>query len=169
LRESMPLTPRELVERLGDGALLVRTGVALVTPQQLRGYQSLAQQWGAEGVDLAELRLEQLPEGARYLGLSAMSLLADLDVVASGIRSHRCALVANADLFLARLADRERSRVWDFLFYSLRKRPTGLLLLLPNGAEHLFSSVEADRWVRAARLCRIGVAIAAEQAVRQEA
>jgi hypothetical protein len=149
------MTPNELVSRLGDGTLLVRTGVALVSPEQLPSYQTLALHWGAEAVDLAQFRLSRIPEGSRYLGLAPATVLSDLDFIASGRHGRRCALVANADLLLARLTDEQRPRVWDFLFSSLRKRPTCLLMLMPDGAEHLFSTTEAGRWSQTRRLCRL--------------
>ncbi len=150
-----PMSPSELVSHLSDGTLLVRTGVALVPPPKVAAYEMFALQWGAEAVDLAQLRLARAPEGSRYLGLGPDTLLADLDAIASGKRGPRCALIANADLLLARLSDGERPKVWDFLFSSLKKRPTALLLLMPDGAEHLFSSIEEERWSRAGRLCRL--------------
>lgn len=150
------MTPPELVCHLEAGTFLVRTGVVLVAPRQLPQFEMLAVQWGAEPVDLAQRCLARVPEGARFLALSLQSLLEDLDAIARSTFGRRCAAVANADLLLARLPDDERSRVWEFLFSSLRKRPTALLLLMPDGAEHLFSSAEADRWFKAGRLSRLG-------------
>lgn len=151
----MPMTPPELVRRLTDNTLLVRTGVVLVAPQQLPEFEMLAVQWGADPVDIAARCLERVPVGARFLGLSQQILLRELDSLATSTLRRRCALVANADLLLARLPADERHDFWDFLFSKLKKRPTALLLLLPDGAEHLFSPGEADRWRRAGRLSRL--------------
>lgn len=150
-----PMTPRELVSRLSDGTLLVRTGVALVPPQQMAAYEALALRWGAWAIDLVQRWLMQVPTGSRFLGLEAEALLRDLDAIATCVHERRCVLVANADVLVARLADSDRPRLWEFLFFSLKKRPTALLLLMPDGAEHLFSAAEVDRWSRAGRLCRL--------------
>lgn len=149
------MMPPELVRHVTDGSLLVRTAVVLLPPQQVPEYQLLAIQWGAEPVDLAQRWLVRMPKDARFLALSLQSLLANLDDIARSTLGRRCALVANVDLLLARLPDDDRLRFWDYLFSSFKKRPTALLLLMPAGAEHLFSSAEAERWYRAGRLSRL--------------
>lgn len=149
------MMPPELVRHVTDGSLLVRTAVVLLPPQQVPEYQLLAIQWGAEPVDLAQRWLVRIPEGSRYLALSLQSLLTELDDIATSTLRRRCAAVANVDLLLARLPADDRLRFWDYLFLSLKKRPTALLLLMPAGAEHLFSSAEVERWCRAGRLSQL--------------
>jgi hypothetical protein len=148
------VTPEELVAQLNDPNRLVRTGVVLLPPDQIPSYRTLATRWGASAIDLAEIRLEHAPAGSRYLAISADSVVADLDSIATSTFDRHTVVVANLDLLLARLDERSRSDVWTFLLFSFRRRSTGLLLLMPAEADHLFPPVEVQRWAEAGRLCR---------------
>jgi hypothetical protein len=147
--------PNDLVEQLNDPNRLVRTGVVQLPPEQIPLYRTLATQWGASVANSSEVRLARAPQGSRFLGISSDSILEDLNAIATKIHDRRTVVLANIDLLLARLNEAERVSVWRFLFTSFRRRPTGLLLLMPSEAEHLFPAAEARLWEEAGRLCSI--------------
>lgn len=149
------MTPDDLVAQLNDTNRLVRTGVVLLPPDQIPTYRALATRWGASAVDLAEVCRERAPVGSRYLGISADSIVADLDSIAIGTYDRNTVVVANIDLLLSRLDERSRANVWAFLLSSFRRRSTGFLFLLPREADHLFPAIDAQLWEEAGRLCRI--------------
>lgn len=152
------MAPDELVAQLNDTNRLIRTGVVHLPPDHIPLYRSLATRWGASAVDLTEVCRERSPVGSRYLGISADSIVSDLDSIATVTYERHTVVVANIDLLLARLDDRSRANVWTFLLSSFRRRSTGLLLLMPSEADHLFPAVEAQLWEEAGRLCRISAA-----------
>jgi hypothetical protein len=145
-----------LVESLRSARLQHRTGVVLLPPQHLGREVDLAARLDIDAVDLRTWVLERLQPDQRWLDLTLHRLAWEyLRAIAAEPRPGGCVLVANADLFLAGLHTEQRRECWRYLFGALRPE-RGLILVLPDGAEHLFPANERRVWDEADRLAVLG-------------
>lgn len=144
--------PEELVRLLQRPVLRIRTGVVLLPLGLLGREPELAVRLGVQAVDWRDRKLKKLSPESRYLALSSEKLLEDLrEVVEDASLPGRCLWVYNADLLVSALRYEERERFWSFLRLNFRQF-RGLLLSLPTGAMHLFSSAERESWQQDNRL-----------------
>ena len=147
---SMSLTA--LAEGLSTTRFQYRTGVALLPPQYLGGAKNLAARLDIDAVDLCAWVLDRLQPGQRWLDLTLHRLAWEyLRAIAAEPHPGGCVLVANADLFLAGLRMEQRRECWRYLYGTLRP-DRGLILALPDGADHLFPADERSAWERDNRL-----------------
>ena len=141
-----------LVESLRTTRFQHRTGVALLPQQHLGREATLAARLDIDAVDLRAWVLERLQPGQRWLDLTLHRLAWEyLRAIAAEPHPGGCVLVANVDLFLAGLPMEQRRECWRYLFRALRP-DRGLILALPDGAEHLFPADERRAWEIASRL-----------------
>ncbi len=148
----MALNPANIVHILSNGSILVRVGIAIASVDAMESLPMLGVQWDVTIVDIVERWFAKLPSGTRFAGINRATLLAELSAIANETLDRRCAMVANVDVFLAKLSEDERAEVWSFLFTALKKRPTALLLVLPAAGVDLLPAGEIERWRSAGRL-----------------
>lgn len=141
-----------LIESLRSARLQHRTGVVLLPPQHLGREATLAARLEIDAVDLRVWVLERLQPDQRWLDLTLHRFAWEyLRAIAAEPRPGGCVLVANVDLFLAGLRTEQRRECWRYLFGALRP-DRGLVLVLPDAAEHLFPANERRVWDEADRL-----------------
>lgn len=145
--------PVELIERLCGPTLRVRTGIWLLPPQELDDAPNQAARIGIDTVDLRQMLLAALPEGASMVALSPSRIEELLDQIASRPASGGCVLVCNIDLLLARLTIAQREDVWSFVYDGFAHRRSALLLVMPATAHSLLPATTAlGQWHLAARI-----------------
>jgi len=135
-------TPNEVVNLIRSTSLRMRTGLWLIPLAMLGTERDEAAQLALDAVDLRSVHLTRLPEGARFAGLSAESLMELFDLVASASGTYDAALIYNMDLLLARLSHAGRRQAWQYLHHSMPHRARGLLVTLPAGADELLPSLD---------------------------
>lgn len=142
----------ELVSCLREIGLQYRTGVVLLPPQRLGHEPVLAARLNIDAVDLHDWVLARLQPNQRWLDLTLHRLAWDyLRAIAAEPRPGGCVLVANVDLFLAGLRIEQRRECWRYLRGTLRLE-RGLVLALPEGADHLLPLDERRAWEEHGRL-----------------
>jgi hypothetical protein len=147
------MTPSHLVELLAGPTLTVRTGLWLIPTQLLGKEQDTAARLGIDAVDLRRPIQASLPPGTRFLALSTQSVITALDTVCREVNGSECLLIFNLDILLARLPRQDRLDIWHYVFNGFPHRPRGLLLLMPQIAEHLLPPNQIqDAWRRDGRL-----------------
>lgn len=151
------MSPHELMAALNSRVMQVRSGILLVPPQELRRGAEIAVRLEADVVDLVARVRRSVPAGARSIGLTGDGLLGHLDGIANETYRSWTILVTNFDILLAGLGEAEREYVWRYLFSTLRKRQTGLLLLMPDGADHLLTPSQREQWSDAGRLASLEI------------
>lgn len=134
--------PSELVALLRGRTLKVRTGLWLMPLPYLGKEEDEAARLGIDALDIRRPILAGLPAGARFTGLSVVSLVETLDGVAQARDGSDCVLVYNLDLALARLRRQERLDVWQSLFHEFGYRARALVLAMPVNAEQLLPTSE---------------------------
>jgi hypothetical protein len=97
---------------------------------------------GIDALDIRRPILAGLPKGARFTGLSVVSLVEILDSIARAKDGSDCVLVYNLDLAVARLRRQERLEVWQSLFNDFGYRTRALVLAMPVNAELLLPTSE---------------------------
>ncbi|MFN3332565.1 MAG: hypothetical protein ACK47M_08650 [Caldilinea sp.] len=135
--------PSDLVALLRSRILKVRTGLWLMPLHYLGKEEDEAARLGIDALDIRRPILADLPPGARFIGLSVVSLVEILDGIAQARDGSDCVLVYNLDLALARLRRQERLEVWQNLFGTFGYRARALLLTMPANADHLLPTSES--------------------------
>ena len=143
----------DLVSLLRGPTLTVRTGLWLAPPHVFGQEDDEAARLGIDTIDIREPILTNLPEGTRFLKLSAERVIEALDEVCQKYRGTDCVLVCNLDLLVARLTWKDREILWQQLLIGFPHRSRSLLLLVPRDADHLqpFGAV-LDGWRREGRI-----------------
>lgn len=143
----------ELVALLRGPTLIVRTGLWLAPITVIGQEENEAARLGIDAVDIREPILAALPEGTRFLGLSAARIVEALETICHQPKLSDCILVYNLDLLLARLSGQDRKELWRQLLAGFPHRPRALLLVMPQHAHHLLPTEEVeDNWRRDRRL-----------------
>jgi hypothetical protein len=138
----VPTTLSEVVRQIRTLSLRVRVGLWLM-PLALLGHEPAeAAQLGLEAVDLRLRLLNELPEGARFTGLTWERVVELIDEIVSTSGARDAVLVYNADLLLARLSYADRRYVWQQLATGLPHRTRGLLVVMPETADELLPLAE---------------------------
>lgn len=99
--------------------------------------RDIAARLEVEAVDARQPILQRLPEGTRYVRLTAGKVLEALDSIASQKGKTECALIYNMDLLLAGLKWEERQNVWQGVFDGLPYRVRALVIAIPVTASTL--------------------------------
>ncbi len=148
----------QLAERLQKQVLRIPTGIVLIANDQLgREDEFVALLQGVGGVDLWKWKVERLTQGARYLGISEVSLMQDLHAIVGDASIHgNCLLVYNADVLISRLGASEQSQFWKSLLSHYRQK-RGLMISLPQAATNLLTVDERRVWSGEGRLAYEGV------------
>lgn len=147
--------PSELVTLLRGRSLRVRTGLWLMPGRFLGKEEDEAARLGLDALDIRRPILASLPEGARFVGLNAASLVETLDSIGQARSGSDCVLVYNLDLLLARLPRQERLEVWQSLYGAFGNRARALLLTMPASADNLLPTTEMlAAWRRDGRLAQ---------------
>ncbi len=144
--------PADLARLLEQPTLRIRTGILLVPLNALGSESELAARLGVEAVDFREWKLTRAGTNSRYLGLSAETILRDLQEVVEDVDlGGTCLWIHNMDLFLSALRYDERLRTWAALFSTFKQR-RGLLFSMPAQALNLLPATERGTWERDERL-----------------
>ncbi len=131
-------SPREVVDLLKGSSLIHRTGIWLMPVAMLGKEPDHAARLNLDAVDIRAPLLESLPDPeVRFLGLSGDKVLQLLDHICEHAKGSNCILVYNVDLLLARLRMQERIYVWSQLYNAFPHRKRALLIVMPEGADHL--------------------------------
>jgi len=144
---------RALVDLLRSPVLRCRTGIILLSQEQLGTEPDIAARLGLDAIDYTQVLRDSLPKGTVFVSISAETEAQRLDRLASRRGGADCVLIYNIDLALAKLETSERQYLWwelrDFLAY----RPRALLIAMPAQASQLLPEKhELDRWRGANRL-----------------
>lgn len=146
-------TITELVSLLSSPRLRVRTGIWLYPMEMLGQEENEAVRLGVIAKDARVPLLASLPEGSRFLGLNARRVQELLDQIVDDEKNGSVLLVYNIDLLLSRLPLSERERVWQDVFNSLPHRSKGIILPIPERANHLLpQETVLDKWQKDGRL-----------------
>jgi hypothetical protein len=125
----------------------------LLEPNQLGHESSVASSYDLTYVDYQKYKLEQFHTEQHFLGLNAQALLNDIDDILALEHLHTAILLGNTDLALAYLNAEERHKFWNWLYGSLAKRKTGLLIAMPRMAAKLLPSLDAlEAWQKEERI-----------------
>jgi hypothetical protein len=103
--------------------------------------------------DIAQKALNAVPEGSRYASLSASRIGQWLDDISQECSGQKRALVVNLDLLLAGVSERERAEVWYHVRQGMPHRRRVVLVLMPDGAEHLLPPLQ--EWEKTNRCARL--------------
>lgn len=144
----------KMIERLETPGNRLRTGLLLVPPSQLAKAGDIAAQLLANAEDIAQVALEAVPAGSRYVSLSASRVEEWLDKISNKSTGQARALVVNLDLLLAGITEDERAEVWRYVRNSMPYRRRVLIVAMPQGAERLLPPVQ--EWEEAGRCVRWG-------------
>ncbi|MCC6188630.1 MAG: hypothetical protein IT318_06320 [Anaerolineales bacterium] len=137
-----PISPSNVVLQIRSLALRLRVGLWLMPLSSVGHEAAEAARLGVDAVDLRERLLGELPEGARFAGLSWERVVELIDEVISTSGAHDAVLVYNLDLLLARLSYSDRRQAWQHLGSRLPHRTRGLLLVVPDTADELLPPPE---------------------------
>ena len=153
----MELSPvNNLVELLRSPSLRVRIGIWLMPLIYLGRETDEAAKQLLEPIDMCQIWLKTIPERSNFIGLTPKKFLIRLDAIAQKVDSNDCALVYNADFFLAHFKQVERQSVWEYLYDAMPHRPRALLISLPETALNLLPSIESlNHWSRENRIAGI--------------
>ncbi len=142
-----------LIGLLRRHTLRTRVGVWQMPLRYVGQEQDTAARLGVEAVDVRDAITRRLPDGTRYVRLSAGRIVQALDDIACGAGLTDCAMVYNVDLLLAGLNRDTRQTVWESLFDGLPHRPRALLLAIPKTAHHLLLGERLrEAWQRDKRI-----------------
>ena len=144
----------KMIERLETPGNRLRTGLLLVPPTQLAKAGEIAARLLADVEDIAQVALEAVPAGSRYVSLSASRVEEWIDWISNKPTGQARALVVHLDLLLAGLKEDERAEVWRYVRNSMPHRRRVLIVAMPQGAERLLPSVQ--QWEEAGRCARWG-------------
>jgi hypothetical protein len=134
-------------------SLRVRTGIVLLEAGQLGQELGVASKNELTYVDYQKQKLGQFHAEQQFLGLNAQTLLNDIDNILALEHLHTAILLGNTDLALAYFNAEERNKFWSWLYGSLAKRKTGLLIAMPRMAGNLLPSLDAlEAWQREERI-----------------
>jgi hypothetical protein len=135
--------PREVVDLLKGNRLIHRTGIWLMPVNMLGKEPNHAARLNLDAVDIRATLLESLPEDTRFLDLSGDKVVQLLDHICEHDKGSSCLLVSNVDLLLARLRLQERVYVWGQLYNAFPHRKRALVIVMPEGADHLLPGLAA--------------------------
>jgi hypothetical protein len=146
----------ELFRRVRGRTLDCRTGILLVPRKMLGCEPTLESRYNVDVIDYVAWHERYLGEGEKFLRLDEQALLRGLDDACCGAFETDCLLVYNIDLALAYLPYLTRGGFWSFLRRHFRQRQRGLVISMPEGAEHLLpSGPELAPWKQGKRLARL--------------
>ena len=144
---------RELVDFLQEKSLRLRTGIWLLPPRLLGNAANEAARLNVDSIDIRDSLLASLPEGTRFLGLTADRILELLQEVSEQFSDTECIHIFNLDLLLAKLPEEQRDAVWQSLYSAFPHRRHALLISMPEGASHLLPTGSAwQAWISDKRL-----------------
>lgn len=133
---------KNLIQELCQPSARVGVGVWLMPRYYLGQEETIAARLSVQALDARQAYLRQLPEGARFSGLSRRDghqkltrLLRDL---AEGVHQRDCLLVHTLDLLLLGLEVDERERFWRDVLEGIPYPRAKLILSVPERASHLF-------------------------------
>lgn len=107
----------------------------------------------ADVEDIAQIARNAVPQASRYAGLSASRIGQWLDDISQRSTGQKRALVVNLDLLLAGVSESERAQVWYHVRQGMPHRRRVVLVLMPDGAEHLLPSLQ--EWEKTNRCARL--------------
>lgn len=125
---------RPLIAWVRKDTLRTRIGVWQMPLEWIGQEKTVAAHLGVETVDMREIILGSLPEGTRFVHLTATKVQEVIDTIASTRGKTDCALVYNLDLLLAGLSSHERLEVWRSLIDGYPHRARALVIAIPEGA-----------------------------------
>lgn len=146
-------TISELTELLSFPGLRIRTGLWLYPMDLLGEEENEAVRLGVIAKDARVALLASTPQSSNFLGLDPRRLLQLLDDIIYQEQDGSVLLIYNFDLPLARLPLSQRESVWQEAFLSFPYRPKGIILPIPEQADHLLPSDSLmEQWRMAGRL-----------------
>lgn len=149
-------TIHEMRERVCGHTLVCRTGILLMPKSQLRREIGIANQLNLEPINYQSWLQERIPNGAKFVRLTHDRILQDIDSICSTQYRFNCVFLYNLDLALAYLEFLERPYVWEFLRDKFKKRPSGLIVAMPEQAHKLLpTDTEQEIWWRGKRIARL--------------
>jgi hypothetical protein len=133
---------KNLIQQLCQPGARVGIGIWLMPRQYLGQEETIATRLNIQALDARQAYLEQLPEGARFSGLSRrdghQKLTRLLHGLAAGVHRRDCLLVHTLDLLLLGLEVDERERFWRDALEGIPYPRAKLVLTVPEKASHLF-------------------------------
>lgn len=137
---------------INGATLTCRTGILLLPLRKLGQERNLAVDFAADFIDYIEWRLARMQD-TNFLSLTADTLADDLSTLSQRVGGKRSAIVANLDIALSYLPFEEHEIVWRYLREHMRRRPTGLVIALPESADTILpSGNERELWLEGKRL-----------------
>lgn len=140
----------ELLQVIRQPAARLGIGVWLLPRNLLGQEENLAFRLDLQSIDARTVYLQNLPEGARFSGLTRQDgyqkLVEMVRELANGVHHRDCLLVHTLDLLLLGLEVNERQRFWQAVLEGLPYPRTKLILTILENAYSLFPPVSAQRY-----------------------
>lgn len=118
-------------------------GVWLMPMEYLGREEAIAVRLDVQALDIRQVYLGRLPQGARFSGLTAPEGYHNLTRLIRDLSQHTqhrdCLLVYTLDLLLLALEVNEREQFWHETLQGLPYPRTKLILAVPERASQLFS------------------------------
>ncbi|GIV17512.1 MAG: hypothetical protein KatS3mg022_2947 [Armatimonadota bacterium] len=143
----------KMIENLETPGNRLKTGLLLVPPSRLAQAEEIAARLLADVEDIAQIARNAVPQASRYAGLGASRIGQWLDDISQQSTGQKRALVVNLDLLLAGVSESERAQVWYHVRQGMPHRRRVVLVLMPDGAEHLLPPLQ--EWEKTNRCARL--------------
>lgn len=140
----------ELIQQIRQPGTRMGIGVWLLPQNYIGQEENLASRLNLESIDARNVYLQNLPQGARFSGLTRpngyQKLVEMVRELANGVHHRDCLLVHTLDLLLLGLEVNERERFWQAVLEGLPYPRTKLVLTIMENAHSLFPPAFIQRY-----------------------
>ncbi len=131
-----------LVSFLRSMSLRCRTGIILLSADDIGSEREVAARLGLDAVDYAEEILRGVPSDARFVDISPETDEGRLHALINSTAGANALLVYNFDLALARMERRQRQYLWQSIRDRLAYGRKALLIAMPQESAGLMPPEE---------------------------